>query len=91
MIVSLEGVLLSTFVLIKQNRMSKRADQRNHLNLQIDLLAEKEVTKMLQMQTKLCEHLGLADIGEDPEAKELSENTVVDTLAEELKRRLPDE
>lgn len=91
MIVSLEGVLLSTFVLIKQNRMSKRADQRNHLNLQIDLLAEKEVTKVLQMQRKLCKHLGLADVGEDREAKELSENTAVDTLAEELKRRLPDE
>ncbi|HEY3619199.1 MAG TPA: DUF1003 domain-containing protein [Candidatus Sulfotelmatobacter sp.] len=33
MLVSLEGVLLSTFVLIKQNRMSQRADQRNHLDL----------------------------------------------------------
>jgi uncharacterized membrane protein len=91
MIVSLEGVMLSTFVLIKQNRMSKRADQRHHLNLQIDLLAEKEVTKMLQMQRKLCSHLGFTDIGEDPEAKELSENTAVDSLAEELKRRLPEE
>jgi uncharacterized membrane protein len=91
MIVSLEGVLLSTFVLIKQNRMSRRADQRNHLNLQIDLLAEKEITKMLQMQRHLCDHLGLIDVGADPEAKELSENTAVDSLAEELKRRLPEE
>src|SRR5205823_6209912 len=48
MIVSLEAVLLSTFVLIKQNRMSKRADQRAQLDLQINLLTEKEVTKNLQ-------------------------------------------
>jgi uncharacterized membrane protein len=91
MIVSLESVLLATFVLIKQNRMSRRADQRDHLNLQIDLLAEKEITKMLQMQRRLCDHLGIVDASEDPEAKELSENTAVDSLAEELKRRLPDE
>jgi uncharacterized membrane protein len=39
MLVSLEGVLLSTFVLIKQNRMGQRADHRTHLDLQINLLA----------------------------------------------------
>jgi uncharacterized membrane protein len=91
MIVSLEGVLLSTFVLIKQNRMSKRADQRNQLNLQIDLLAEKEVTKILQMQRRLCEHFGLVDVAADPEAKDMSEETVVGNLAEELNRRLPED
>jgi uncharacterized membrane protein len=45
LIVSVEGVLLSTFILMKQNRMSRHADHRDHLNLQIDLLAEKEITK----------------------------------------------
>ena len=49
MIVSLEGVLLSTFVLIKQNRMGQRSDRRNQLDLQINLLTEKEVTKVIQM------------------------------------------
>ena len=41
MIVSTEGVLLSTFVLMKQNRMQRRSDTRDHVNLQIDLLAEE--------------------------------------------------
>src|ERR1043165_3050516 len=41
LIVSAEAVIISTFVLMKQNRMSRRADERDHLNLQIDLLAEK--------------------------------------------------
>src|SRR6266700_661319 len=59
MLVSLEGVLLSTFVLIKQNRMSQRADHRSHLDLQINLLAEKEITKVLQLQRLVCRQLGI--------------------------------
>jgi uncharacterized membrane protein len=89
MLVSLEGVLLSTFVLIKQNHMSQRADQRAHLDLQINLLTEKEVTKMLQMQRLICDRLGIKDVGGDPEALELSANTAVDNLARELDERLP--
>ena len=56
MLVSLEGVLLSTFVLIKQNRMSKRADRRAHLDLQVNLLTEKEVTKVIQMLEAISDH-----------------------------------
>lgn len=88
-IVSVEGVLLSTFILMKQNRMSRRVDERNHLNLQIDLLAEKEITKILQMQRRLCRHFGL-DIN-DPEAAELSRHTAVEDLARELKEKMPAE
>jgi uncharacterized membrane protein len=89
MLVSLEGVLLSTFVLIKQNRMSQRADQRSHLDLQINLLAEKEVTKLLQMQKLICEHLGIEELKRDPEVEELSNLTAVDTLAHELDKKMP--
>jgi uncharacterized membrane protein len=90
MMVSLEGVLLATFILIKQNRMSRRADQRDHLNLQIDLLAEKEITKILQMQRQLCQHFGLLD-GNDPEGAAMSQHTAVEELARELERKLPPE
>ena len=54
MIVSVEGVLLSTFVLMKQNRMQRKSDARDHVNLQIDLLAEKEVTKSLRLLRAIC-------------------------------------
>src|SRR5689334_3216727 len=50
MFVSMEGVILALFVLMKQNRMSRRADERDHLHLQVNLLAEKEITTMLQLQ-----------------------------------------
>ncbi|HYP12711.1 MAG TPA: DUF1003 domain-containing protein, partial [Bryobacteraceae bacterium] len=90
MIVSMEGVLLSTFVLMKQNRMSRRADQRDHLNLQIDLLSEKELTKMLQLQRLICQRLGITEVARDTEAAELAEHTAVDRLAKELDQRLPE-
>ncbi|MDQ6760929.1 MAG: DUF1003 domain-containing protein [Acidobacteriota bacterium] len=91
MVVSLEGVLLSTFVLMKQNRMSKRADERAHLDLQINLLAEKEVTKILQLVQVLCSHMGLDKEARDAEVAELSQNTAVETLAQELRKTMPKE
>src|SRR3982750_3534624 len=60
MFVSMEGVILALFVLMKQNRMSRRADQRDHLHLQVNLLAEKEITTMLQLQQHLMSHLGMS-------------------------------
>jgi uncharacterized membrane protein len=91
MVVSVEAVLLSTFVLMKQNRMAERADQRDHLNLQIDLLAEEEITKMLQMQRLICERLGITEAFEDPVAQEMSKSTSVKTLAQELREKLSKE
>ena len=89
MLVSLEGVLLSTFVLIKQNRMSQRADHRSHLDLQINLLAEKEVTKILQLQRLICQRLGIEGIETDREIAELSNLTAVENLAQELQQKIP--
>ncbi len=89
MIVSLEGVLLSTFVLIKQNRMSQRSDQRSHLDLQVNLLAEKEVTKLLQMQLLVCRHLGIEEADKDSEVVELSNVTAVENLAHDLGKKIP--
>jgi uncharacterized membrane protein len=89
MLVSLEGVLLSTFVLIKQNRMSQRVDHRSHLDLQINLLTEKEVTKMLQLQRLICERLGIQEADTDAEVRELSNVTAVDHLAHELQEKMP--
>lgn len=91
MIVSLEGVVLSTFVLIKQNRMSQRSDQRNHLDLQINLLAEKEITKVLQLQLLICRHLDIKEADADKEVLELSNVTAVENLARELNEKLPDD
>lgn len=89
-IVSVEAVLLSTFVLMKQNRMSRRADQREQLHLQINLLAEQEATKVLQLQRLICIRLGIVDAVHDQEIKELARDTAVEELAETLQREMPD-
>jgi uncharacterized membrane protein len=89
MIVSLEGVLLSTFVLIKQNRMGKRADHRAHLDLQINLLSEKEVTKVIQMLQGISTRLGIKDQAVDPEVQELAHNTAVENLSRQLDQKIP--
>lgn len=91
MIVSLEGVLLSTFVLIKQNRMTLSADRRNHLDLQVNLLTEKEVTKLIQMMEKLAVHMGVEADVVDAEAREMGEVTAVGELTREVEEQTPKE
>jgi uncharacterized membrane protein len=66
--------------------MSKRADQRAHLDLQINLLAEREMTLLLQMLHRVCRRLGVHLAGE--EVEELTEETSVEALAEELRENL---
>ncbi len=88
MVVSVEGVLLSTFVLMKQNRMQRKSDARDHINLQIDLLAEKEVTKALQLLRAVCRRMEITEAEMDPELEEMSANTSVDSLAGDVQTRL---
>ncbi len=89
MSVSIEAVLLSTFVLMKQNQMQTRTDHRDQLNLQIDLLTEKELTKALQLLRALCVKLDVADPLQDAELSEMSQITSVGTLAERIVTDLP--
>jgi uncharacterized membrane protein len=89
-IVSVEAVMLSGFILMRQNRMSKRAERRDHLNLQVDLIAEKEITKVLQMVRAVCQHMGLQQIAEDKEVGEFSQATSVETLTQRLEDTLPE-
>jgi uncharacterized membrane protein len=57
-IVSLEAIFLSLFVLASQNRLSLQSDKRAHLDLQIDLLAEREMTAVLRLLQDIAGHLG---------------------------------
>ena len=91
MILALEAVVLTSFVLIRQNRMSEKADQRSHLDLQINLLAEKETTKLIQLLQRMSEHLGIMDQVMDPEVHELSKDTEVEDVAHDLKENLQKE
>ena len=88
MIVSLESIFLSLFILMSQNRAGLQADRRNHLDLQINLLAEDENTKLIQMLRAICQHHGLR-IANDPEVIAMAETTDVGGVISDLTKNLP--
>jgi uncharacterized membrane protein len=90
-IVAVEAVILSSFILMRQNRMMRRGERRDHLNLQVDLLAEKEITTLLQMVRAICGQMGLQNITADKDIRELSQNTSIESLTQSLEDRLPGE
>jgi uncharacterized membrane protein len=82
-IVSLEAIFLTTFVLISQNRLSEIADQRADLDLQIDLLAEYEITKILKLTDAIADHLKIRE-GKDKEIEQLKVNVPPEQLLQEM-------
>lgn len=86
LIVSLEAIFLATFVLISQNRAAAVADMRADLDLQIDLLAEYEVTQLLNLLRKVGEKVGIDECS-TPELLELSQPVVVGEIINELRAR----
>lgn len=89
LVVSLEAIFLAIFVLMSQNRAARLADRRAHLDLQVDLLAERELTAALHMLRALCkkEQVVLDDVGTD--VNDLLEETNVEALASDLDKKLP--
>jgi uncharacterized membrane protein len=85
LVVSLEAIFLSTFILISQNHDTKISERRNHLDLQINLLSEQENTKMLAMLQAIAETVG-AQI-DDPKVELLREETQPEKLAEQIEKR----
>src|SRR4029453_7889918 len=59
LVVSLEAIFLSIWILIGQNEMERLADRRAHLDLQINMLAEQESTAAIRMLQRICERLGI--------------------------------
>lgn len=86
LVVSLEAIFLSTFILISQNRQQQLADQRNHLDLQINLLAEQETSLMLTMMRQVMDHLGIKT--EDGQAETLQQETDPERVAEHIQENL---
>jgi uncharacterized membrane protein len=75
MIVSLEAIFLSTFVLISQNRLACASEKRAELDLQVNLLAEQKATKVLEMLDQLAHQLdnmsNRSNLKTDPELEAL--------------------
>jgi uncharacterized membrane protein len=83
---SVEAIFLSTFVLISQNRAADAARHRAELDLQINLLAEHELTRLIALNIAVAEHLGVS-AADDPSLAELKKHVapekVLDRIAAE--------
>jgi len=86
-IVSLEAIILAISVLISQNRSLRVDDLREEIQLQIAIIAEKEVTKVMKMLALLLEKQGI-NISEDPELKRLIKPTSEAELERSLEKEI---
>ena len=83
MVASVEAIFLSTFVLISQNRMAAAADKRADLDLQISLLAEHEVTKLVTLVSAIADRLGRGD-AVDHEFDEIKQDVAPEAVLDEI-------
>ena len=87
--VSLEAIFLSLFLLISQNRLQRQADKRMHLDMQINLLAEAEVTAVLKLLQRIGDKLGV-DGSNEPDLQDLARPTDVRKVVEAVESTLPE-
>ena len=83
MFASVEAIFLSTFVLITQNRMASQADLRADLDLQISLLAEHEVTRLISLVSAIAERMGVR-VETDAELPELKRDVNPEQVLEKI-------
>jgi uncharacterized membrane protein len=84
-VASVETIFLSTFVLITQNRMSAQADKRADLDLQVSLLSEHEITRLVTLVAAIAERMGIPE-SQDPELTELKQDVHPEVVLEEIER-----
>jgi uncharacterized membrane protein len=86
MVVSLEAICLATFVLISQNRQAALADTCAKVDLQVDLLAEQEVTPLMELLLPIHQHLGLP-APTDPGLRVMRRRPDIEQVLDEIDRR----
>ena len=75
-VVAMEAILLASLILMRQSRLARRADEREHLVLQILLLTEKEVTAVISMNQQI---------------EQLSQSTSIDEVAQDIQKSLSED
>ena len=85
MIASVEAIFLSTFILITQNRMSHMSERRAELDVQVSLLAEQEITKLVEMVSELSKRLGVSN-GAGAEVEEMKRAVAPEAVLDEIEK-----
>jgi uncharacterized membrane protein len=83
MMASVEAIFLSTFVLISQNRMAAAADKRADLDLQVSLLAEHEVTRLVTLVSGIADRMGVRTEA-DAELDEITQDVAPEAVLDEI-------
>lgn len=86
-IVSLEAIILAIFVLISQNRTAKVDDIREETHLQLNLISEREVTKLMKMMALLLEKQEV-DLSQDPELKQMLKPISEEEIEKKLEKEI---
>jgi uncharacterized membrane protein len=85
MVASVEAIFISTFVLVSQNRMAAQADQRADLDLQISLLAEHEITRLITLVSEMARRMGVPE-AHDPELEELERDVAPEQVLDRMQQ-----
>jgi uncharacterized membrane protein len=88
MVASVEAIFLSTFVLISQNRMAAAADKRADLDLQVSLLAEHEVTRLVTLVSGIADRMGVKTKA-DADLEEITLDVAPEAVLDELEATEP--
>lgn len=83
LVLSIEAIFLSIFILMSQNRAARVSDKRSHLDLQLNLLSEQENTKMLLMLEDIAKAVGHRT-PTDPEVQVLEQATEPEALSRQI-------
>jgi uncharacterized membrane protein len=84
-----EAIFLSTFILITQNRMALAAERRAELDVQITLLAEAEITKLVELVSEMAERMNLPD-AEGDEIEEMKERVAPEAVLDAIEESASD-
>ena len=87
---SVEAIFLSTFVLISQNRASAIAEKRADLDLQINMLSEHEITRLLTLTMAMAEKMGVDVAHERPDLAELQRDVAPEAVLDEIESKKAD-
>jgi uncharacterized membrane protein len=87
-IVTCSGLIVSTMVLITQNRQSRIAEQRAHFDIQVNLLAEQKIAKLIGLVEELRQDLPNVRNRIDPEAEAMKQAADPQIVAQELRRTI---
>jgi uncharacterized membrane protein len=86
---AMEAILIASLILMRQTRLGRRSDERDHLMLQILLLTEKEITAVLGLNREIASEVGLEQAANARNVRELSKETQIEEVAQSIQENLP--